>query len=93
MDIKGVDRDPLVAVGASLFVETGEWGAVHVVCTFVLPMALLTMVLLEFFLRPGSGGGVGGVPSVELGFNLAATLGVDFVAAIGPVNGEVGSGH
>ena len=93
MDVKGVYRNPLVAVGASLFVETREWGAVHVVCTFVLPMTLLTVVFLEFFLRPGSGGGVSGIPSVELGFDLAATLGVDLVAAVGSVDGEVGSGH
>ena len=86
MDVKGVYRNPLITVGAGFSVETGEWGAINVVSTFVLPVALLAMVLLELLLRPGGRGGVGGVPSVELGFNLAATVGVDFVAAIGSVN-------
>ena len=86
MDVKGVYRNPLVTVGAGVSVETGEWGAINVVSAFVLPMTLLTMVLLELLLRPGGGRGVGGVPSVEPGFDLAATLGVNFVSAVGLVD-------
>ena len=86
MDIKGVNCNPLVAVWTGLTVKTWERGTVGVIGALILPMALLAVILLKFLLRPGDGGGVGGVPSVELGFDFAATLGVDFVAAVGPVD-------
>ena len=93
MDVKGINCDPLVAIWAGLSVKTWERGAVGVVGALILPVALLAVVLFEFLLRPGGGGGVGRVPSFKLVSKGAATSGVDAVTAIGSIDGEVGFGH
>ena len=87
MGVEGVDGGPLVASGAGFTVQAGEVGAVCVVRALVFPVALVAVTGLEFLLRPGGGGGVGRVPSTELGFECATASGVDPVAGVGLVGG------